>query len=441
MRIVLCLLLVAFPAPGAPLDSKTLKKIEALGVKWWKARPKNRFKEWDSARREELLKEADAFRDLPEGSWLTVRDALWKSLRKYGPKGKGRDKLFLDSPYKEKMWAYVSGTRGKNRGLVMGLHGGGKGAGSADGPRGTWQIKDCMGMYPQGLVLQGDNWNTVQGEKQILSLIEIAKAQYDIDPDRVYCVGFSMGGTGSWHMAGRFPDLLAGAAPCAGVIMARPKSQLADPNDIEALQYGILPNVRNLAMYSFIGLDDRNCMPGTFLVAWDELQDLMKDDPTGYKKIRFKTYPGLAHAFPPGEPSKCTAWLAQQKRDTFPQKIVWQYALRPFPLRKPFDSTSRLVQRWFYWIRCENPIDKQEIYAERKGNEFDIETSGERDGLYVMLNPEMIDVTKDVVVRVDGEEFYRGKPKPSLRTILESLDAKLDKRMFFDRSVHLVEKQ
>jgi len=438
VRLIACLLLLALPAVAGELDRKTLKQIEAFGVKWWKARPKNRFHEWDSAVREELLAEADAIGELPEGAWLDVRDALWKSLKKHGPKGKGRDKLFLDSPYKLKMWSYVSGARGKNKGLVMGLHGGGKGAGSADGPRGTWQIKGCMGMYPQGLVLQGDNWNTVQGEKQILSLIEIAKAQYDIDPDRVYCVGFSMGGTGSWHMAGRFPDLLAGAAPCAGVIMAKPKSQIADPEEILGLQYGLLPNVRNLAMYSFIGLNDRNCMPGTFLFAWEELKELKKDDPAGYGKIHFKTYPGLAHAFPPGEPGNCTSFLAEQKRDTFPKKIVWQYALRPFPTRKEFDRTTRLVQRWFYWIHHAEPQNKMEIIAERDGNTIRIEAF-ERDGLRVMLNPEMIDVTKDVVVLLDGEEVYRGKPRPNFRTIVESLDAKLDKRLFFDRSVDLSE--
>ena len=56
-----------------------------------------------------------------------------------------------------------------------------------------------------------------------------------------------------------------------------------------------------------------------------------------------------------------------------------------------------------------------------------------------MLNAEMIDVTKEVVVRLDGEEVYRGKPKPNFRDIVESLDAKLDKRMLFDRSVDLSE--
>jgi hypothetical protein len=78
-----------------------------------------------------------------------------------------------------------------------------------------------------------------------------------------------------------------------------------------------------------------------------------------------------------------------------------------------------------------------EIVARRGGNEFDVEFFGETKGLSVMLNPAMIDVEKDVIVRVEGTEVYRGRPKPSLRTIVESLDAKLDKRMFFDRAVPL----
>ena len=436
MLRLLLLLLLAATASADQLDRKIARSIASFGEKWWKARPANKFHEWDAARRRELLAEADKI-EIPEGSWLEVRDLLWKSVRRYGPKGKGRDKVFLDTPYEQEMWAYVSGGRGKDHGLVVGLHGGGKGAGSADEPRGTWQLKGCMGIYPQGLVLEGDNWNTVQGEKQILSLIEIAKAQYDIDPDRVYVMGFSMGGTGSWHMAGRYPDLFAGAAPCHGVIMASPKSQLADPAEVRQLQYGLLPNVRNLAMYYFTGTEDKNCMPGTYIFAWERIKELREDDPTGYGKLKFEVHPGIAHAFPPGEPAKCLAWLGEQKRETFPEKLVWSYALRPFPVRKEFDRTDRIVKRWFYWIHHEKPTDRMEIVARRKGNEFDVEFLGETEGLWLMLNPEMIDVQQDVVVRLEGVEVFRGKPKPSLRTIVESLDAKLDKRMFFDRAVPL----
>jgi len=436
---------VVYSAPRVrPLDSATLKKMEAFGTRWWKARPKNKFFKWDPAVREALLSEARGFGRLPEGSWRKARAAFAKSLKRHGPKGKqlSKGKIWLDNPYGKpygkKMWFYVTAARGRNKGLIVGLHGGGKGAGSADGPRGIWRMKGCLGMYPQGLVLQGDNWNTVQGEKQILSLIEIAKAQYDIDPDRVYVTGFSMGGTGSWHMAGRFPDLFAGAAPCAGVLMASPISQVPTREQVSAVQYGIVPNVRNLAMYYFIGLSDDHCMPGTYLFVKEMLADLRKEDPTGYSKIRFATYPGLGHAFPPGEPAKCIAWLSEQRRDTFPEKIVWEYARFPHPLPLPEDRTGRIAIRWMYWIHHKHPADRMEIDAKRKGNTFDIEIMGaDPEDCYLMLNPEMIDVTKEVVVRIDGEEFYRGKPVPDFATVVESFDAKLDRRLFFDRKVPL----
>jgi len=434
------LLLLALPLQAGEVDAKVLKKMEDFGVRWWKARPPTKFQSWDPAAREALLEEARGFGAIPEGSLERVRDALWKSLRKHGPKGKGRARMYIEdhgykSGYtKDEMWALVKGS-GKNQGLVMSLHGGGEGAGSADP---TFSLKGCITIAPQGLLIHGDNWNTVHGEKQILTYIEIAKAQFDVDPDRVYVGGFSMGGTGSWHMAGRFPDLFAAAAPCAGVLMAQPKSQLPAKEDVAVIQYGIVPNVRNLAMYYFIGLEDRNCMPGTYLYVADMLDELRKQDPGGYEKIHFKTYPGLAHAFPPGEPSNCLKFLAEQRRDTYPEKIVWEYALNPFPLPTEKDTTRRIVIHTMYWIRHDRPMDRMQITARREGNEFHVELGGaDAEGAYVMLNPAMFDPKADVVVHVDGKEAYRGRPEPDFVTVVESLDSRLDKSLTFDRKIPL----
>jgi len=41
------------------------------------------------------------------------------------------------------------------------------------------------------------------------------------------------------------------------------------------------------------------------------------------------------------------------------------------------------------------------------------------------------------VVRLDGEEIYRGKPEPTFRDVVESLDARLDRTLVFDRKVPL----
>jgi len=437
---VRALLVTILLASAALAEPSLLKRAEEFGVRWWKARPPTKFQDWDPAVRAALLREAREIGPIPEGSLVKVRNALWKSVRRYGPKGKGSGKLYIeDHGYKsqytnDEMWALVKGaSRGK--GLVIGLHGGGEGAGSADS---SWHVKDCMGIYPQGLLIHGDNWNRVHGEKQILTLIEIAKAQWDIDPDRVYVMGFSMGGTGSWHMAGRFPDLFAGAAPCNGVLMANPKSQLETKGEVGAIQYGLVPNVRNLAMYYFAGTADKNCMPGTYLFVWDMIEELRKEDPGGYENIRFKCYEGLAHSFPPGEPTNCSKYLAQFTRDSYPEKIHWEYASDPHPLPDSKDTTRRYQKHCFYWIRHDEPRDRMEIIAKRKGNEFDVSLVGaDPQGLYVMLNPAMIDVTKEVVVRLDGTEVYRGKPQPDFVTVVESLDDKLDKTLTFDRRVPL----
>jgi dienelactone hydrolase len=421
-----------------PLDTSARDRIAALAKRFWTARPKTAFEEWNPAERSAIRDEAAKI-PLAEGQLAEAAAIFWKPSARLGPRaGTSKDKRTLTTPDGE-AWFLVKGS-GSKKGLVIGLHGGGAGVGSASEPAGTWSARDCIGFYPQAIKLVDDSWNTAYGERFILTMIEIAKAEYQIDPDRVYVMGFSMGGTGSWFMAGRHPDLLAGASPCAGVFMAQPKSQLPKKDDVVAIQHGVLPNVRNLAMWYYIGLADRNCMPGTYLYVADRLDELKTEDPAGYRQIHFKTYPGLAHAYPPGEPKAGIAFIEKQRRDTFPKEIVWENASTPFPLQGPDDKTQRLQKRFFYWLRCEEPKDRQLIRATRSGNTFTIAATGTRDGvkgLSILLNPSMIDVSADVVVTYDGKNVYTGRPAPDLWTLVEGLDARLDTSMVFDRRIDL----
>lgn len=427
----------ARPAPAGPALDK--RAIEALAQKWWKARPKTKFVEWDWKVRAGLSEEAKRLGPIPEGSMGEVVDVLWRALRRDGPRAEGRKGDRIPTPYGEAWWL-ESGSSGKKAGLVLGLHGGGEGAGDAGEAAGKWVVPGCVGLYPQGIKLVHDTWNTVHGERFLLTLIEIAKVQREVDPDRVYSMGFSMGGTGSWFMAGRHPDLLAASAPCAGVLMAAPKSQVMTKKEVEALQYGFVPNVRNLAMYWFTGLADDHCMPGTYLYAWDAIAALAREDPGGYAKQVFFTTPGLGHAFPPGEPAKCIDWVSKQRRDPYPAKIVWEYAADPFPL--PEDDTDRKVGRWIqremYWLRCDRPADKSTATATLSENAVDLTVEGGYpEDFTVFLNPRMIDVTKEVVVRVAGKEVYRGRPVPDVWTVLDTLDSRLDRTLTFDRRITL----
>ena len=346
------LLLLASAAFGGSVDSKTQKKMEAFGVKWWNARPPHKFVQWAPGRRAALLKEAAAFGGIPEGSFAQVRAALWKSVKKYGPKGKGSGKVFLEGHgYKskftrDKMWARIKGAGGKNQGLVMSLHGGGEGAGSSDS---SWGWKGCMTIAPQGLLIHGDNWNRVHGEKT-------DPERSSRSPRRSSTSTPTASTAAASRWAGRARGTWPGASrtcwparpPAHGVVMAMPKSQIRNKEDIDAIQYGLVPNVRNLAVYYFTGTEDKNCMPGTFLFVNDLIKELREEDRGGYEKVRFKLWPGVAHSYPPGEPGRCIEYLSQQRRDPYPKKIVWVYAANPHPQPDAKDRVGRYQQTTFY---------------------------------------------------------------------------------------------
>jgi dienelactone hydrolase len=426
------------PKPAA-LAAPQKAALADLAARWWKARPATRFEDWKPAERAALEREARALGEIPEGSSAEVIELVWQAARKNWKKiPLERGKLVLESPY-GKAWAYVTGS-GKNEPLILGLHGGGEDAGSADEPRGTWQHKGALGIYPQGIKLVHDTWNTVHGERFLLSLIEIAKLQFEVDPDRVYVAGFSMGGTGSWFMAGRHPDLFAGASPCAGVFMASPKSQLAKKEQILAIQHGLVPNVRDLALWYFIGEEDDHCFPGTYLYAADMLERLRKDDPEGWQGVHFKTYPGLRHEFPKGEPEGALKFLFEQERQRAPATLVWEYAKVQSPEPDAEDKVTRIDTHAFYWLRCKEPQDRQWIRATRAKNAIELVcrgTAGGAKGLTICLDASLIDPAQDVVVTLAGAEVYRGKPKPDFWTILECMDERVERSMVFDRRIEL----
>lgn len=53
--------------------------------------------------------------------------------------------------------------------------------------------------------------------KLIHSLIFDLINLYPIDPNRIYIIGFSMGGSGTWDMITRYPNMFAAAIPLSGV--------------------------------------------------------------------------------------------------------------------------------------------------------------------------------------------------------------------------------
>ncbi len=75
--------------------------------------------------------------------------------------------------------------------------------------------------------------------KETRSMLGALQAKHQVDPDRIYVIGFSMGGFGTWDMISRTPELFAAGAPTDGG---------GSPQAATKLQ--------NMAVWSFHNADD-----------------------------------------------------------------------------------------------------------------------------------------------------------------------------------------
>ena len=116
-------------------------------------------------------------------------------------------------------------------------------------------------MYPNGIGILGflQHWNAghccgkaasdnIDDVGFVAAAIEELRARLNIDPDRIYMVGFSNGGMLAYRFAAEKGDLLAAVAPLAASIGGRPSQEVPE--------WHIPYPVRPLSVISFHGLAD-----------------------------------------------------------------------------------------------------------------------------------------------------------------------------------------
>ena len=101
----------------------------------------------------------------------------------------------------------------KKYALILTLHGAGV---DSDGQVMAYTKKDwAFVIAPTNRRRFGFDWQD-WGRLDTLEVLKKAKEMFNIDEDRVYLVGHSMGGHGTWHVGLHHPDLFAAIAPSAG---------------------------------------------------------------------------------------------------------------------------------------------------------------------------------------------------------------------------------
>ncbi len=67
-------------------------------------------------------------------------------------------------------------------------------------------------------------------ELDVMNVLELTLEEFNVDPDRIYLMGHSMGGGGTWHLAITHPDRWAAIAPVAPAIYT-------SPDQLEAIRH------------------------------------------------------------------------------------------------------------------------------------------------------------------------------------------------------------
>ncbi|MEO6339304.1 MAG: PHB depolymerase family esterase, partial [Caulobacteraceae bacterium] len=55
-------------------------------------------------------------------------------------------------------------------------------------------------------------------ERDVMNVLKLVRSEYKIDPSRIYLMGHSMGGAGTWSLAHRYPGVWAAIGPMSGTL-------------------------------------------------------------------------------------------------------------------------------------------------------------------------------------------------------------------------------
>ncbi|MCA9136426.1 MAG: prolyl oligopeptidase family serine peptidase [Planctomycetales bacterium] len=117
-----------------------------------------------------------------------------------------------------------------------------------------------------------DSWSKPTQQARLVELLDMIVSTHNVDTNRIYLTGLSMGGYGSWRMAADHPDRFAAVVPVCGG---------GDPADADKL--------KNIPIWVFHGDQDR-AVPFERSV---EMVDAIKK--AGGESIRFTSLEHIGH--------------------------------------------------------------------------------------------------------------------------------------------------
>ncbi|MFQ5956960.1 MAG: dienelactone hydrolase family protein [Candidatus Brocadiales bacterium] len=261
-------------------------------------------------------------------------------------------------------------------------------------------------------------WWEQEAEKFVLSVLNQAKKDYNIDTNRIYLTGFSSGGHGAWYMALRYPALFAAINPVAG----------------ECPIPSLLANLLHVPVYIIHGARDTVILVEAARDASSRLERL------NYNVV-YKELPELRHKFPTAEVGEVLNWFRTNKRPLYPKRVEFSTEYTRYSMAYWIEITafSGMVGQVYgipgyvhgRMVRPEVFPETATIAAEiREGNEIYLTTQGIK-ALRIYLDDGLIDMENSVRVYINGRSVYFGKVCRSVRTLLDTVRKKNDRKASF----------
>jgi poly(3-hydroxybutyrate) depolymerase len=363
---------------------------------------------------------------------LNARDvADWKKKilkeQQKGPKLEkgGRNWFQEDKKTKERRGLYiVGGETGRPKGLLIGLHGGGAGSGDAGSSDSMYSAAanklGWVSICPEVLEKTEHGWTDSGTEEFVIDLVDCALRTWKIDPDKVFMAGHSMGGYGTWTLGAHHADRFAGLAPSAGA----PTPLLGQGGVITGVIEGVIPSLRNVRIVIFQSTDDPRVPPGPNRKAVELLREAQKE--RGGYDFEYWEVGDKGHGLPDGGARALLEKIADQTRNPVPERVTWQPVVR--------------WKRQFYWLWWDNPFTRAIVVADldKAANKITMTCDNPRSGLAVLVDERIVDMQKEVTVVLNGNEVFRGVPKPTLPVLL-STGTRNDPDLMFSARIRVVE--
>lgn len=297
------------------------------------------------------------------------------------------------------------------RSLFISLHGGGGAPRQVNDSQ--WKNQQRLYRPAEGVYLAPraptDTWNLWHQEHidpLLGRLIESLIAFEQVDPDRVYLLGYSAGGDGVFQLAPRLADRFAAASMMAG-----------HPNETSPL------GLRNLPFSLHVGERDAAYNRNTLAAQWkDRLAELAQADPGGYPHWA-KIYEGKGHWLD-REDAAALAWMSQYTRRRYPDRVVW----------KQDDVTHER----FYWLALAEPasVPRGEVEVRRDGQRIDVERC-DFASLTLLLSDQFLDLDQPVRVFVRGEKKFDAVVPRSIQLLARTLAERGDPGLMFPAEIRI----